>query len=36
MDLDRHFDRRHFLHVVASALTVSALARSRAFAAAGK
>ncbi len=36
MDLDRHFDRRRFLHVVASALTVSALARSRAFAAGGK
>ena len=36
MDFDRHFDRRRFLYVAASALTVSALPRSRAFAASGK
>jgi carbonic anhydrase len=36
MDLDRHFDRRHFLHVAASGLMVTALVPSRALAAGSK
>lgn len=36
MELDRHFDRRHFLHVAASGLIVTAFAPSRALAASGK